>query len=330
VPVHSEPYYSDLKEEKAVERLTTRQALSFERSLEVEKVWMRRLTDWREDAEGDVRKPFPLNVPDYEDMRDWELDRLKEDIKSLDRILASRKDTAGVVRAMSRPENSNSKLSKDPKRLAVRNEELKAVQQREVERQYLALVAEAQRQARAENTQFPEGLRGWDQVGSDEQELIRWAVYANQVNDISEQARRKISTDRPAVSTFSPQDSMANPYGASATDDILNGKKCRPSSGTNGRPWPVTGPQWIDRSTEQQTRDERYARLKQKFEDPKWAEVVFNVEVTRYGILYTGRRWPDDVANWGTITPAAKALVLEVTEYLTSKEEFERPDAESK
>ena len=319
VPAHSEPYFSDLKEEKAAEQLTTRQALSLERGLEVERVWMRRLSGWREEAEGDAGKPFPLNVPDYEDLQDWELDRLKEDIRSLDRILASLKDTASVFRATSSRENSNSKLSKDPKRLAVRNEELKAVQQREAERQYLALVAEAQQQAHAENTQFPEGLRGWGQVGPDEQDLIRWAIYANQVNDMSEQARRKIPTDRPTVSAFSPQDSMANPNGASATDDVLNGKNCRPSSETNGRPWPVTESQRIDRSTEQQTEDEHYARLEQKFEDPKWAEMVFNVEATRYGILYTGRRWPDDVANWETVTPAAKALVLEGTEYLTSR-----------
>ena len=330
VPVHSEPYYSDLKGETAAERLTTRQALILERGLKVERVWMRRLAGWREEAEGDAKKPFPLNVPDYEDLQDWELDRLKEDIKSLDKILASRNDTAGVIRATSSRENSNSKLSGDPKRLAVRNEELKAVQRREVERQYLALVAEAQQQAHAENTQFPEGLRGWGQVGPDEQDLIRWAIYANQVNDMSEQARRKIPTDRPAVSAFSPQDGIANLNGASATDDILNGKNCRPSSETNGRPWPVTESQRTDRSTEQQIEDEHYARLKQKFEDSKWVEMVFNVEVTRYGILYTGRRWPDDVANWETITPAAKALVLEVTEYLTSKEEFEEPGAESK
>ena len=147
---------------------------------------------------------------------------------------------------------------------------------------------------------------------------------------MSEQARRKIPTDRPTVSAFSPQDSMANPNGASATDDVLNGKNCCPSSETNGRPWLVTESQRTDRSTEQQIEDEHYARLKQKFEDSKWAEMVFNVEVTRYGILYTGRRWPDDVANWETITPAAKALVLEVTEYLTSKEEFEEPGAENK
>ncbi|RYN24821.1 hypothetical protein AA0114_g12741 [Alternaria tenuissima] len=173
VPVHSEPYYSDLKEEKAAEQLTTRQALSLERGLEMERVWMRRLGGWREEAEGDAGKPFPLNVPDYEDLQDWELDRLKEDVESVDRILASLKDTAGVVRATSSRDNSNNKLSRDPKRLAVRNEELKAVQQREAERQYLALVAEAQQQVHAENTQFPEGLRGWGQVGPDEQDLIR-------------------------------------------------------------------------------------------------------------------------------------------------------------
>jgi hypothetical protein len=81
---------------------------------------------------------------------------------------------------------------------------------------------------------------------------------------------------------------------------------------------------------EEQERDEYYAHLKQKFEDQKWVEMVYNVEVTRYSILYTGRRWPDDVANWETITPAAKAMVLEVTEYLTLKEEIEESSAENK
>ncbi|CAI9632589.1 unnamed protein product [Alternaria burnsii] len=323
VLVHSEPYYSDLKEDKAVGRLTTRQALSLERCLDVERLWMRRPFGWREEAEGDAGKPVPLNVPDYEDLQDWELDRLEEDIKSLDRILESLKDTAGVVRATSSRDNSNSKLSKDPKRLAVRNEELKAVQQQEVERQYLALVAQAQRQARAENTQFPEGLRGWDQVGLDEQELIRWAIYANQVHDISEQARRKILTDRPTISALSPQDSIAIPNGASTTDDISNRKKCRAVSETNLRPRPITESQRAGRSLERQAQDEHYAHLKRKFEDPKWVEMVYNVEVTRYSILYAGRKWPGDVANWGTITPAARAMVLEVTEYLTLREKFE-------
>lgn len=70
MPVHSKPYYSDLKEEKAAEQLTTKQALSLERGLEVERVWMRRLAGWREEAEGDARRPFPLNVPDYKDLQD--------------------------------------------------------------------------------------------------------------------------------------------------------------------------------------------------------------------------------------------------------------------
>ncbi|CAN9329399.1 unnamed protein product [Alternaria alternata] len=269
VPVHSEPYYSDLKEEKAAEQLTTKQALSLERGLEAERVWMRRLAGWREEAEGDARRPFPLNVPDYKDLQDWELDRLEGDITLLDGIFASLEDAASAGRTTSSSENSNIKLSEDPKRLAVRNEELKAVQQREVERQYLALVAEAQRQARAENTQFPEGLRGWDQVGPDEQELVRWAIYANQVNDISEQARRKTPTDRPTIFAFSPQDSIAIPNGASTTDDISNRKKCRPVSETNSRPRPITESQRADRSLEEQARDEYYAHLKQKFEDQK-------------------------------------------------------------
>lgn len=255
---------------------------------------------------------------------------MERDITLLDGIFASLEDAASAGRTTSSSENSNIKLSEDPKRLAVRNEELKAVQQREVERQYLALVAEAQRQARAENTQFPEGLRGWDQVGPDEQELVRWAIYANQVNDISEQARRKTPTDRPTIFAFSPQDSIAIPNGASTTDGISNRKKCRLVSETNSRPRPITESQWANRLLEEQERDEYYAHLKQKFEDQKWVEMVYNVEVTRYSILYTGRRWPDDVANWETITPAAKATVLEVTEYLTLKEEIEESSVENK
>ncbi|CAN9100033.1 unnamed protein product [Alternaria alternata] len=293
-----------------------RTALSLERGLEAERVWMRRLAGWREEAEADARRPFPLNVPDYKDLQDWELDRLEGDITLLDGIFASLEDAASAGRTTSSSENSNIKLSEDPKRLAVRNEELKAVQQREVERQYLAF--------------FPEGLRGWDQVGPDEQELVRWAIYANQVNDISEQARRKTPTDRPTIFAFSPQDSIAIPNGASTTDDISNRKKCRPVSETNSRPRPITESQRADRSLEEQARDEYYAHLKQKFEDQKWVEMVYNVEVTRYSILYTGRRWPDDVANWETITPAAKAMVLEVTEYLTLKEEIEESSAENK
>jgi hypothetical protein len=81
-------------------------------------------------------------------------------------------------------------------------------------------------------------------------------------------------------------------------------------------------------SRTEQTKEDYYA-LKEKFEAPKWADKVHQIAVLRYGVLYLGRKWLDDLANWETILLAVKERILKVNKYLELQEEFEGSDTES-
>ncbi|KAI4614196.1 uncharacterized protein J4E87_009593 [Alternaria ethzedia] len=184
IPQGNQPYFSDVQEEDA-----TRQALSLYRSVEVERAWMLKLAGYRKDAEeGEV--PFPLNVPGYELLEDVEAMRLERDAEVLDGWLAS----MGHTDILPSPKSGASGDRKTPlasKRLAARTKRLKAIQQREADRQYLEHIADLQRQALSMGYEFPEGVPGWEEVHPSEQRRILWAAYTSQVNATSKKKRKK-------------------------------------------------------------------------------------------------------------------------------------------
>jgi hypothetical protein len=190
----AKPYFSDIQEET----LATRKALSMDRSVETERAWMWRLARLRCDAkeENEEGPPFPLNVPGYEDLRDWEVSRLEADVEVLDGWLASMKDATDTLHPEGDDQDPRADLSAAEKREADRNERLKEIQQREADRQYVEHVAELQRQALDKGFEFPEGVPGWDEVDPIKQQRIMWAVYTNQVNRMSEKVRSKLSIVR--------------------------------------------------------------------------------------------------------------------------------------
>ena len=184
IPEHNAPYFSDIQEEDA-----TRQALSSDRSVEVQRAWMLKLAVYRREAEeGTV--PFPLNVPGYEVLEDVEVTRLEGDAELLDGWLASMGYTDIPPSPKSRA-SGDKKTPLNSKRLAARTKRLKAIQQREADRQYLEHIADLNRQALSMGYEFPEGVPGWEEVHADEQQRIMWAVYTNRVNDASEKRKKK-------------------------------------------------------------------------------------------------------------------------------------------
>ncbi|KAI4680836.1 hypothetical protein J4E81_010020 [Alternaria sp. BMP 2799] len=184
IPEHDAPYFSDVQDENA-----TREALSQDRNAEVERAWMLKLAGYRTDAEGE-KVPFPLNVSGYEALEDSEVTRLEGDVEVLDGWLAG----MGYTDNLPSPKSHESDEKKTPltsKRLAARTKRLKAIQQREADRQYLEHIADLQRQALSMGYEFPEGVPGWEGVHSSEQQRILWAVYTNQVNATSKKKRKK-------------------------------------------------------------------------------------------------------------------------------------------
>ncbi|KAI4676972.1 uncharacterized protein J4E84_009272 [Alternaria hordeiaustralica] len=184
IPEHKAPYFSDVQDENA-----TREALSQDRSVEVKRAWMVKLAGYRKEVEEE-KVPFPLNVPGYEELEDWEVTRLEGDIELLDGWLAS----MGYTDIPSSPKSDARGGKKTPlnsKRLTARTKRLKAIQQREADRQYLEHIADLQRQALSMGYNFPEGVPGWEEVHPSEQRRILWAAYTNQVNATSKKKKRK-------------------------------------------------------------------------------------------------------------------------------------------
>ncbi|KAI4950301.1 hypothetical protein J4E91_004958 [Alternaria rosae] len=165
------------------------EALSLDRSAEAERVWMLKIAGYRKEAEKrDI--PFPLNVPGYEALEDWEVTRLKGDVEVLDGWLASMGYT-GVLPSPKSDESSETKLSPASKRLAARTKRLKAIQQREADWQYLEHIADLQQQALSMGLKFPVCVPGWEEVHPSEQQHIMWAAYTNQAKDMSDKRRKK-------------------------------------------------------------------------------------------------------------------------------------------
>ena len=184
IPKGNAPYFSDVQEENA-----TREALSLHRNAEVERAWMLRLAGYRKEAEDD-KTSFPLNVPGYELLEDAEVTRLEGDAEVLDGWMAS----MGYTDIPPFPKSGAGGDKKTPltsKRLAARTKRLKAIQQREADRQYLEHIADLQRQALSMRYEFPEGVPGWREVHHSEQQRILWAAYTNQVNATSKKRRKK-------------------------------------------------------------------------------------------------------------------------------------------
>ncbi|KAI4605785.1 hypothetical protein J4E83_010448 [Alternaria metachromatica] len=184
IPEHNAPYFSDVQDENA-----TREALSLNRSIEMERAWILKLAGYRKKAEEE-KVPFPLNVSGYEALEDSEVTRLEGDVEVLDGWLTS----MGYTDILFSPERDASGDKKTPlssKRLAARTKRLKAIQQRESDRQYLEHIADLQRQALSMGYNFPEGVPGWEEVHHSEQRRILWAAYTNQVNATSKKKRKK-------------------------------------------------------------------------------------------------------------------------------------------
>ncbi|KAI4638639.1 hypothetical protein J4E93_009940 [Alternaria ventricosa] len=184
IPDGNAPHFSDMQEEDA-----TKQALSLHRNAEVERAWLLKLAVYKKEAE-ERRVPFPLNVPGYEALEDSEVTRLEGDVEVLDGWLAS----MGYTDILLSPKSDASGDKKTPlnsKRLAARTKRLKAIQQREADRQYLEHIADLQRQALSMGYNFPEGVPGWEEVHTSEQQRILWAAYTNQVNATSKKKRKK-------------------------------------------------------------------------------------------------------------------------------------------
>ncbi|KAG9187118.1 hypothetical protein G6011_04989 [Alternaria panax] len=232
----------------------------------------------------------------------------------MDAILASLEDGADIPRPRPSGQNGNKRLSEDPSRLAARTKELQSIQQRGAERQYLALVADVQQQALAQNVQFLEGISGWEHVHPNEQELIRWAIYTNRVDSTSKKVKTKMLATQAAVPAFNPRHNSVTSLHDAAD----------PASTTEEYPRENDEP---DRN--KQAKTEVHTRLKEKFESPMSAEFVYQIAVLRYAVFHNGRKWPQDVGNWDSASLAQKALVLEITQYLDLQEEFEGSDGET-
>lgn len=181
-----------------------REALSLGRNAEAERAWMLKIVGYRKEAEkGDI--PFPLNVPGYEALEDWEVTRLEGDVEVLDGWLASMGYT-GVPPSPKSDGSSETKLSSASKRLAPRTKRLKAIQQREADRQYLEHIADLQQQALSMGLKFPVGVPGWEEVHPSEQQRM-WAAYTNQAKDMSDKRRKKAPRgSRGSNITCSPEE----------------------------------------------------------------------------------------------------------------------------
>jgi hypothetical protein len=202
LPAHNGPYFSDIQEEEA-----TKEALRRDRSAEAETAWMWKLAELRAEAEED-KVPFPLNVPGYGELEDGEVARLEGDVEVLDRWLASMEDTATTIRPATAGRRRKREDSAALKQEADRTERLKAIQQREVDRQYLEHIADLQRQAVSLGYKFPEGVPGWKQVDPAEKGRSTWAIYTNQMNDMSE-AKGKMAGVAPSSNPTRTRDDQA-------------------------------------------------------------------------------------------------------------------------
>ena len=237
---------------------------------------MLKLAGYRKEAEEGYL-PFPLNVPGYELLEDVEVTRLEGDAEVLDGWLAS----IGYTDILSSPKSDTSGNKKTPltsKGLAARTKRLKAIQQREADRQYLEHIADLNRQAVPMGYVFPEGVPGWEEVHPSEQQRILSAVYTNQANDKSEKRRKKV-----------------------------------PRGSRNSKTIPTS---------EQQARRDRYAELKEEFEQPYWEERVRETGESRSAILRAGGRWPGDATYEDDDDEELKELTGLITEFLGLKEEF--------
>jgi hypothetical protein len=202
LPAHNGPYFSDIREEEA-----TKEALSMGRSAEAETAWMWRLAGLREEAEeGNV--PFPLNVPGYGELDGWEVARLEGDVEVLDGWLASMGYNATMIHPGVPGRRKKGETPATHNQKADRTERLKAIQQREADRQYLEHIADLQQQAVSLGYKFPEGVPGWEHVDPAEKGRITWAVYTNQMNDMSE-AKGKMAGVAPSSNPTRTRDDQA-------------------------------------------------------------------------------------------------------------------------
>jgi hypothetical protein len=178
LPAHNGPYFSDIQEEEA-----TKEALGMDRSAEAETAWM-----WK--------------------LEDWEVARLEGDVEVLDGWLASMEYTTPTTHPGVTDGRKKGKTSESLKQEADRTERLKAIQQREVDRQYLEHIADLQRQAVSLGYKFPEGVPGWKQVDPAEKGRSTWAIFTNQMNDMSE-AKGKMAGVAPSSNPTRTRDDQA-------------------------------------------------------------------------------------------------------------------------
>jgi hypothetical protein len=139
-------------------------------------------------------------------------------------------------------------------------------------------------------------------------------------------SKTPVQTDQPAVPALfrHVQNSVDS---ASATNGYSKESKER-SNPTSANIPQATEPSQIIRNKDQEAREKQYAFWKEKFGSSKWAKLVHEVAIRRYRVLYEGKKWPDAVPNLRSAPPEFQRLVMEVTEYLELREEFEGSDAE--